>query len=409
MDSIINRTHRLDSARSFLYGLLEAGWQTFAFIVAIRYFDADINFKSLIAAAGPIGFLLTPISLYFFASKKFSASLACALIYLVTACLLLGSISLKSIVVFGSCIIVSEIINVQKGPVLLQIYTTNYPANKRGHFMKVPHILAATSAIAFGFIGGKILDFNIENYVFVFLLMGLVALFTSLIVYKIPSQKLSRKDIGNPWQSLSLIWKDRLFGSMLGAWMLLGIGNLICLPIRYEYLANPSFGIDADNTQIALIMIAIPAIAKILSTTIWANLFDRLKLITTRNINNAFFLLSVILFFISDNLIVISLAAACYGIALGGGKIFWNLWVTKITSENKVSSYMSVHMALTGLRGSIAPFIGYWILSQSSPLIVAYLGTFLIAVSILLFEGMKNHPRLLDAQNYSQNYSKHAD
>ena len=31
-------------------------------------------------------------------------------------------------------------------------------------------------------------------------------------------------------------------------------------------------------------------------------------------------------------------------------KFSWNLWVTKITSQEKVSSYMSVHMALTGLR-----------------------------------------------------------
>ena len=49
MNNIIQKTHFLDSLRSFLYGLLEAGWQTFAFIVAIRYFQADTNFKSLIA------------------------------------------------------------------------------------------------------------------------------------------------------------------------------------------------------------------------------------------------------------------------------------------------------------------------------------------------------------------------
>ena len=146
----------------------------------------------------------------------------------------------------------------------------------------------------------------------------------------IPSELFSRDNIGNPFQSFSIIWKDKLFGSMLGAWMILGIGNLICLPIRYEYLANPEYGLYINNTQIAFIMIAIPAFTKILSTFLWANLFDKLKLITTRNLNNWFFLLSVILFFLSNNLILISIASACQGIALGGGKIFWNLWVTKI-------------------------------------------------------------------------------
>ena len=399
MNNIIQKTHFLDSLRSFLYGLLEAGWQTFAFIVAIRYFQADTNFKSLIAAAGPIGFLITPLSLYFFAGKKILASSAASLIYFLTAAFLLASVSANSLFVFGSFVILSLIINVQKGPVLLDIYTTNYPPNQRGHYMKYPNVLSAVSAILFGFIGGKFLDANIENYTLVFIVMAIVAFAAGLIVKAIPSEPFSRDNIGNPFQSISLIWKDKLFGSMLGAWMILGIGNLICLPIRYEYLANPEYGLDINNTQIALIMIAIPAVAKILSTFLWANLFDKLKLITTRNLNNWFFLLSVILFFLSDNLIIISIASACQGIALGGGKIFWNLWVTKIASTKKVSSYMSVHMALTGIRGSFAPFLGYAILVSSSPLTVAIIGSLLILISILMFEQYKNHPRLANNGN----------
>jgi hypothetical protein len=399
VSQLIQQTHYKDCLRSFLYGILEAGWQTFAFVVAIRYFQADTNFKSLIAAAGPIGFLITPLSLYFFARKKIFASSAASLIYCLTALFLLASVSVNSLLIFGTFVILSLIINVQKGPVLLDIYTTNYPPNQRGHYMKYPNVLSAVSAILFGFIGGKFLDANIENYTIVFIIMAIVALLAGLIVKTIPSEPFSRDNIGNPFQSISLIGKDKLFGSMLGAWMILGIGNLICLPIRYEYLANPAYGLDINNTQIALIMIAIPAVTKILSTFLWANLFDKLKLITTRNLNNWFFLLSVILFFLSDNLILISIASACQGIALGGGKIFWNLWVTKIAPPKKVSSYMSVHMALTGIRGSFAPFLGYAILMSTSPLTVAIIGSLLILISILMFEQYKNHPRLANNGN----------
>ena len=60
--------------------------------------------------------------------------------------------------------------------------------------------------------------------------MAIVAFSAGLIVKAIPSEPFSRDNIGNPFQSFSLIWKDKLFGSMLGAWMILGIGNLICLP-----------------------------------------------------------------------------------------------------------------------------------------------------------------------------------
>ena len=64
--------------------------------------------------------------------------------------------------------------------------------------MKLPHILSAISAVAFGFIGGKILDHNIENYTLLFLLMGIIALITSRITFKIPSQKLDPRTHRQP-------------------------------------------------------------------------------------------------------------------------------------------------------------------------------------------------------------------
>ena len=82
------------------------------------------------------------------------------------------------------------------------------------------------------------------------------------------------------------------------------------------------------------------------------------------------------------------------GIAMGDGKIFWGLWVTKIAPREKASAYMSIHMALTGLRGTLAPFIGYWILTRSSPGSVAIVGLALILAAILLFETVRHHPRL---------------
>ena len=85
---------------------------------------------------------------------------------------------------------------------------------------------------------------------------------------------------------------------------------------------------------------------------------------------------------------------AFQGAAMGGGKIFWGLWVTKIAPEEKASSYMSIHMALTGLRGTLAPFIGYWILAYATAGAVAWTGMALIGVAIVLFECVRSNRRL---------------
>lgn len=141
-------------------------------------------------------------------------------------------------------------------------------------------------------------------------------------------------------------------------------------------------------------MAIIPSVTSLLSAKIWGHLFDRIHFVTTRNLLNVFFLTSLGLFFFTTNPFLLGIAMAFQGVAMGGGKLFWGLWVTKIAQREKASSYMSVHMALTGLRGTLAPFIGYWILSKSTPQAVALIGMGLIVVAMILFEGIRGNERL---------------
>jgi MFS family permease len=391
------QTYRNDLLRAPFLGILEAGWSTFALVIAIRYFDASETHKAFIAGAGPIGFLLTPITLYFAASLRTSPSRACAFVFAVAALLLVGASLAQSLLFFTLFAVLSQVSAVQQGPLMLQIYTENYSRIERGGRMTWPFILTAAFSIGFAFVGGRLLDRQIDAYHWIFVIMLAAAAICAAACFKIPSSPLSRDNVGNPWQSFSLIWKDRFFGYLLGGWMLLGLGNLIALPVRIDYLANPDYGVNASNTQIAMIMLIVPAIARILSTKMWGHFFDRLHFVTTRNMLNVLFILSIVCFFFTTNLYLLGLAMTFQGLAFGGGKIFWSLWVTKIAPDSKVSSYMSIHMALTGLRGTLAPFIGYAILSRSTPASVAIIGMFLIVVSIVLFELVRGHERLRDA------------
>jgi hypothetical protein len=387
-------TYRFDLLRAPFYGILEAGWTTFALLIAIRYFEASESIKAFIVGAGPMGFLLTPLTLYYAAQLKARPTSACAFVFVVAAALLVGATLVQSLLLFAAFIITSQMAMVQQGTLMLQVYAENYAPHERGRRVTTPLMIAAFTSIAFSLIGGRLLDADLSYYKIIFSIMILAALASAWTLSKIPSQPLSTEHVGNPWQSFSLIWKDRFFGYLLGSWMLLGLGNLIAMPIRVEYLANPQYGINADNTTIAFLLLVVPSIARILSMKMWGHFFDKMHFVSMRNLLNVFFLISLPLFFFSRNIIALTLAMTCVGIAMGGGKIFWGLWVTKIAPPQKASSYMSIHMALTGFRGTLAPFIGYWILSRSEPAHVATVGTGLIAISIVLFELVRRHPRI---------------
>jgi len=387
-------TYRNDLLRAPFLGILEAGWTTFALVIAIRYFDASETHKSFIAGAGPIGFLITPVTLFIAANLRARPSMGCCFVFAVSALLLVGASFAQSLLFFTLFVVLSQVSAVQQGPLMLQIYTENYSRAERGGRMTWPFILTALCSIGFAVVGGRLLDQKIEAYHWIFIIMVVAATISALACAKIPSSPLSRDNIGNPWQSFSLIWKDPFFGYILGSWMLLGLGNLLTLPVRIDYLANPAYGVNASNTTIALLMLVVPAVVRILSTKMWGHLFDRMHFVTTRNLLNASFLLSIALFFFTTNIYILGLAMAFQGLALGGGKIFWSLWVTKIAPEAKASSYMSIHMALTGLRGTLAPFLGYYILSRSTPASVAIIGMTLICIACILFEFVRGHERL---------------
>jgi MFS family permease len=387
-------TYRFDVLRAPFYGILEAGWGTFALVIAIRHFEAPETYKAFIAGAWPMGFLLTPLTLYILAKLRSRPSLASGFMFALSALLMIGATLVQSLSLFTLFIITSQMATGQQGPLALQIYAENYAPSERGSRMTTPFILTALSAILFSLLGGWLLDASIRYYQILFTIMVLAAAASAWATCKIPSAPLSTEHVGNPWQNISLIWKDRFFGYLLSSWMLLGLGNLITMPIRIEYLANPDYGINADNTTIAFLLLVVPASARILSTKMWGRVFDKLHLITTRNLLNIFFLLGIGGFSFTKNLVILTFAMILVGLATGGGKIIWSLWVTKIAPEEKASSYMTIHMALTGIRGTLAPFIGYWILSRSAPTHVAIVGMILIALSIVLFELVRSHKRL---------------
>lgn len=394
MHSVANKTHRNDQLRAPFLGILETGWSTFALVIAIRHFDASETIKAWITGAGPMGFLLAPLSLYLVAVVKLYAHQACALLFALAAILLSMAANVESLGAYCFAIVLSQICAVQCTPFMLKIFADTYAPSERGRRMSRPFIITAISAIAFSIWGGALLDRSIDHYPILFLIMALSGLVLAYLSQRFESQQITHRHTGNPWQNLSLIWQDRFFGYLLGAWMLLGLGNLITLPIRIEYLADPKYGINASNTTISILMLVIPACTRIASTPLWSRLFDRASLITNRNILNIFFLMSIAGFFYSKNVWVIGCSMAAFGIAIAGGKILWSLWVTKIAPVEKSAAYMSIHMALTGFRGTLAPFIGYWILSQFHAQAVALTGGFLIILACIAFECMRHHPRI---------------
>jgi predicted MFS family arabinose efflux permease len=120
--------------------------------------------------------------------------------------------------------------------------------------------------------------------------------------------------------------------------------------------------------------------------------------VVLRMVLNLFFAAGVGLFFISSSPVIIGLGSALIGITFAGGSIAWSLWVTKYAPPGKTAAYMSVHVCLTGVRGTLGPMAGYWVAGLIGPMQTGLVSSALMVVAtIMLIPEIKHGQRNGDA------------
>jgi len=390
---VMKNTQKYDLRRNLFNGIVEAGYASTALLVAIRHFGASDNAKSLIAGGSCLGFLLAPGFLLLIGKSKLPVSRICAFLMLGTAIGILLSATANSAWAYAGWLLIACVLAGQVPSLMVHIYSRNYRSGERGRKISGNLMLSAIVGAVTALVIGRLLDHDLNHFRPGAVVIFLFCLCTAYFHLKIPSAPL-KPSAGGLSKDLRHALKDRLFSWMLTGWMLMGIGNLITIPLRVEYLANPAYGIDASNTVVLAITLVIPLVTRIASIPVWGWAFDRFNLAFVRIAINLFFLVGLFLYFQTQSFIFLCLASALIGWAAGGGTMAWTLWVTKVAPPGRESSYMSIHSFFTGVRGVPAPFVGYWIITTLGPSQVGWTSVIFIGMSSLIFIGLAKDQRL---------------
>ncbi|MGF1449496.1 MAG: MFS transporter [Opitutales bacterium] len=397
-------TYRADLGRGFCFGFAEACWESLFLLIAIRVFQGgDLTgdgtagaqtLKGILLAGGFLGLLLSPLSLSLSGRLGLPVSrIAAGYLFLSATCAAFGLLA-NDLEGFVAAAALSQLFATQATPLRTQLYSDNYDRRQRGTRVATTLMVAAIVSAFFAYGGGELLDADLANYRYIIGAMALASFGGVFFTARIPSRPLQRKDAGNPWQNLKLLRTDRTFGIMIVAWFLMGLGNLMMRPLRTEYLVQPEYGIVASNSTVTLLTWTVPVTLRLCSIQLWGVLFDRIAFLWMRLVISACFLVGILVYFNSGSLWAIGIGAAFMGLGMGGGNIAWNLWVTKLASPEKTGAYMSIHTGFTGLRGTLAPFLGYFLLAYGEPAGAAWSAAALILLSSLVFYSLRADPRV---------------
>ncbi len=376
------KTITLERYRAVATGIYESAPSTFLLLILVRWFDGSATDKSLIAAANNTGLLLAPATILVARQLRWSAPAGIALLTFVASLALGGAAFVSDKETFVSLAFLGTLIPSAGAPLLTTIYQSNYPVAVRGSIFAQNNGIRILTSIVFSSLAGWFISDRIELYPFLLLLFSLALAGAAVAASKIPISN-EHPSVTPPLLAcFRYVKSDPIFRGTLISWMLLGLGNLMMIPIRVEYLANTTYGLNLSELEIALFISTIPNVARLVGSTIWGRIFDVVNFFSLRIVLNFSFLVGTLAFFMSDSWIGLAFSALILGFTTSGGDVAWGLWVTKFAPAERVPDYMAVHVFFTGVRGLVAPALGFFLLQYMSPLQLSWISAGLMSLSI---------------------------
>jgi MFS family permease len=357
-------TYRYERLRAPASGVLEAAGMTFLLLIAVRHYQSGAIAKALIGGGASLGFILGPWLVSRVQAARQPPGQAAATVALVGASLFAMAAVLPWEWVFIPCATGAMACASIMIPLMTQVYHENYPARERGTLFSRTVMIRIATAGVFSYVAGRVLSHRMDQFQWLLVVFSAAFVFASWCLRRCPSRPLDSTAGRHPFRALRLVTEDRLLRQTLLSWMLLGFGNLMMVPLRVEYLANPVHGWTLDGlpftaAAVALLTSVVPNAARLVLNPLWGWLFDRMNFFVLRMTLNLGFVMGILTFFVSGSLPGLVLGAVFYGISHAGGDVAWSLWVTKFAPPGRVADYMAVHTFFTGVRGVIAPLVAF--------------------------------------------------
>ncbi|MGJ8654855.1 MAG: MFS transporter [Akkermansiaceae bacterium] len=383
-NGVWKKTFIWDLFRALPMGVTETVGSTFGLLIAIRYLDVATLSKSYFMAGPALGMLLSLFSVAMVRRLGWSVNVSAALTWVISSVGFgVAAMGHENVVCYIIGVVVALLAHSISSPLLPQIYRRHYPGEIRGKLFSFVGMVRAGTAAGFAFFAGMWLaEGRIGYEVLLWVFSGcslLKAFFTMMIqpVYLRRSHKLNVLD------AFGHLKTDLVFRKLISTWMLLGIGNLLCMALFVEYVTNDYYGFGFNEGEISMVTTTVPMLAFIVSVVGWGMVYDKMEFYRLRILVNLFFIAGVLMFFFAPSYVWLCVGMAFHGMGKAGGNVLWSLWTTKFAPADKVGEYMSVHTFMTGFRGIISAFVAFPLILIVGPHVIGMIGAGLMVISSL--------------------------
>ncbi|MDR1366665.1 MAG: MFS transporter, partial [Puniceicoccales bacterium] len=303
--AVARKTLTFDALRYLFQGALDRELGTVLLLTAVSVLGASISSKSAIkalAAIGSISMIFTPMIQQLVGRFRWNSMQISALYFTLMGIAFFCAAFVDSWILFFAFMAFAKIFDRQQIPLMIGVYVNNYHRMSRGFNVGIALTCMPIGGMLFASIASYIFTRHPSSLSVLLFLASLLALCCAVCFLKIPTRKVVSKPYPLFRDSFKLIFRDRIFATILVLYSLIAIANQMTLPLRVEYLASHRHGLDVSYVTILAIFGIIQPLAGIISGPLWGKLYDRVSLITMRQCVTACFLIGIPLFFATDNL-----------------------------------------------------------------------------------------------------------
>ena len=329
----------------------------------------------------------------------------------ITACLLVAAIALfprNGAGLIAVCVALGLARTAWTGVITIRaaVWRNNYPNASRATIAGKLATVQSIFLAAAGLLIGRAMDWNPDNYHYLFPLLAICGLVGNHIYRKVRLRRaraLQRAELDgrkrdsavNPMGMVTLLREDRLYAKFMWWMSVFGFGNLM-LMAPMTYVVTDEFSLD--YTQGILINAIVPLVVMPLAIPLWAKLMDSCHIIRFRSIHGWTFVLASLAVTLASylhSLELLYVAAFLLGVGYAGGTLAWNLGHQDFSSAERDADYMAVHVTLNGIRGILAPVAAWglhqWLAPRGHAPLVLVICTVINAIGVLGFMSLRKY------------------
>jgi MFS family permease len=277
-------------------------------------------------------------------------------------------------------------------PAWMEILNRNLPKEHREKTFSLSSALNFSAGVILALLFGKLLDQQEGSWKWLLCSAALLAFVGALLPFKLPIRGDSDTDsvqpatvkdrLFKPWKDcFQLLRTHALFAKFQWGFMIGGFGLMLMAPALTIYFVDL---LALSHTEMTIGRLVCMGFGFALFTSLWAKAIRRFSLHRlTAVICCGFGLFPIALLLAQWDITLFYFAFVLYGCTQAGSHLIWHLSGPLFAEKQDSAPFSKVNILMVGLRGLVAPLLGWQLCQAVGPLPVLVCGSIICLLGSL--------------------------